>query len=162
GHAKFHGYDWSAEGDLQRALELNPNSVPTLLWYGEHWSYRDPIKANPILQHAQQPNPLSTTVIAFLARTFILLHHPDQGISEARKWIEFDPNSPYSHATLAAGYALQRNYPEAITELNKARRLGEPAETLGPLGYVYAMSGKRDEARQALAELIQTAKERFV
>src|SRR5262249_30321373 len=67
-----------------------------------------------------------------------------------------------SHATLARGYALQRNLPEAIAELNKAKRLGEPAEILGSLGYVYARSGKRDEARQALAELSRTAKERFV
>jgi len=97
-----------------------------------------------------------------LSWNFILLRQPDQAITEARKWIELDPNSPYSHATLAGAYALQRSYPEAIAELNKAKQLGEPAEILGSLGYVYAMSGKRDEARQALAELSRTAKERFV
>ena len=162
GHAKFHEYDWSAERDLQRALELNPNSAPALLWYGEYWSYRDPIKGIPILRRAQQLDPLSTTVTGFLSWNFILLRQPDQAIKEARKWIEMDPNSPYSHATLAGACALQRNYPEAIAELNKARQLGEPAETLGSLGYVYAMSSKRDEARQALTELKRTAKERFI
>jgi tetratricopeptide (TPR) repeat protein len=32
GHAKFHSFDWSGGQDLQRAIELNPNSVPALLW----------------------------------------------------------------------------------------------------------------------------------
>jgi tetratricopeptide (TPR) repeat protein len=57
---------------------------------------------------------------------------------------------------------MQRNYPEAIAEYNKAKQLGAAPWALGCLGYVYAMSGKRDEARAALAELSHTAKEQFV
>ena len=162
GHAKFHGYDWSAEKDLQRALQLNPNSVPVLLWYGEYWALRDPIKAIPILQRAQQLDPLSLAVSFFLSNTFILLRQPDQAIKEAQKMIELDSNNPNSHAFLALAYAMQRNYPEAIAEFNKGKQLGAPPWALGMLGYVYAMSGKRDEARQVLAELSQAAKQQFV
>jgi len=76
--------------------------------------------------------------------------------------IEQDPNNPRSHGTLADVYSLQQNYPEAIAEYHKAKQLGAGTLVLGRLGYVYAISGKRDEARQALAELKQAAREQFV
>ena len=162
GHAKFHGYDWSAEKDLQRALELNPNSVPVLLWYSEYWLLRDPIKAIPILQRAQQLDPLSLAVTWFLSGAYLSVRQPDPALKEALRMIEQDPNNPHSHGTLAEVYALQQNYPEAIAEKLKAKQLGAPPAALGSLGYLYAMSGKRDEARQVLAELSQAAKEQFV
>ena len=92
----------------------------------------------------------------------MVLRQPDPAIKEAQKMIELDSNNPNSHACLALVYAMQRSYPEAIAEFNKAKQLGAPPWALGMLGYVYAMSGKRDEARQVLAELSKTAKEQFI
>ena len=162
GHAKFHAFDWSAEKDLQRALELNPNSVPVLLWYGEYWLYRDPIKAIPLLQRAQQLDPLSLAVTWFLSGTYAFARQPDQALTEARRMIELDSNNPTSHRALAVAYGLRQQYPEAITELLKAKQVGAPPPALGFLGFFYAMSGKLDEARTLLEELSQAAKEQFV
>jgi serine/threonine-protein kinase len=162
GHAKFHQYDWSGEKDLQRALELNPNSVPVLLWYGEYWNYRDPNKAIPILQRAEQLDPLSTAVGQFLAGSFELTGQWDEFMKESLKLVELDSNNPYAHATLAQAYLKQRKFPEAIAEFDKAKQLGGPPWALSLLGYTYAVTGKKEEARQILVELNNLAKQQFV
>ena len=162
GHAKLHRYDWSAETDLQRALDLNPNSVPVLLWYGEYWNYRDPQKAIPILQRAQQLDPLSPAAGFFLSGSFVLLREPDQSMKVAQKVIELDSNNPYALGWLAIINLMQHNYPEAIAEFKKGKQLGGPPWETSLLGYAYAVSGKPDEARQILVELNKLAKEQFV
>ena len=162
GHAKFHRYDWSAEKNLQRALELNPNSVPVLLWYGEYWNYRDPIKAIPILQLAQQLDPLSTAVRYFLAGAFMDTGQWDEFMKESLKLVALDSNNPHAHAMLALAYLRQRKYPEAIAEFDKAKQLGGPPWALSMLGYTYAVTGKKDAARQILVELNKLARQQFV
>jgi serine/threonine protein kinase/TolB-like protein len=162
GHAKLHRYDWSCEKDLQRALELNPNSVPVLLWYGEYWNYRDPSKAVPILQRAQQLDPLSPAVGQFLVGAIGVTGQPDEYLREAQKWIEIDPNNPYSHANFALANIKQRKYLEAIAEFNKARQLGGPPWVLSLIGYTYAVIGKKEEARKILVELRNMSKQQFI
>jgi len=162
GHAKLHRYDWSCENDLQRALELNPNSVPVLLWYGEYWNYRDPSKAIPILRRAQQLDPLSVGVGNFLASAYGNLGQFDEFMKEAQKVMEIDPSNPSSYGNLALGNLRQRKYPEAIAEFNKAKQLGGPPWVQSMLGYTYAVTGKKEEARQILVELNTLAKQQFV
>ena len=162
GHAKFHSFDWSGGQDLQRAIELNPNSVPALLWYGEYWLFLDPAKAVPILKRAQQLDPLSFFPTWFLSYTFMFLRQPDEAVMEAQKMIELDPNNPIAHGTLARVYAGQQNHRNALAELNKAKELGARPTGLAFSGYIYAAAGKRDEARQAIAELEQLARKQYV
>jgi Tfp pilus assembly protein PilF len=59
GHVKVHELDPAAEQDLQRALELNPNSVTTLFWYAEFLMGSDLAKAIATLRRAQELDPLS-------------------------------------------------------------------------------------------------------
>jgi len=57
-------------------------------------------------------------------------------------------------------YAEQRRYAESLIELNRAVELSNSG--LDELGYVYAVSGQRKEARQILAELRDLSRRRYV
>lgn len=59
-------------------------------------------------------------------------------------------------------YEQMGHFPKAIAELDEANRLGETSITLGFLGRVYAVSGKKQEAQDVLAALEAQAKERYV
>jgi predicted negative regulator of RcsB-dependent stress response len=63
---------------------------------------------------------------------------------------------------LAHVYAYQQNHQGALAELKKAKELGARPLAVSFAGYIYAVAGKPDEARQAIAELKQMARERYV
>jgi tetratricopeptide (TPR) repeat protein len=112
--------------------------------------------------NAQELDPLSPAVGQFLVGAIGNSGQTEEYLKEAQKWIEIDKNSAYSHANLAVALLKNRRYPEAIAEFNKAKELGGPPWVLSLLGYTYAVTGKKEEARQILVELNNLAKQQFV
>jgi tetratricopeptide (TPR) repeat protein len=74
-----------------------------------------------------------------------------------------DPNFAAGHWWLGLPYEQKAMHREAIAEFQKAFDLsaGSPY-ILGALGHVYAVSGNRPKALQALADLREQAKHRYV
>ncbi len=93
----------------------------------------------------------------YLARRY------DESIEQHRKAIELEPNYWPGYSWLGHALAQQGRWPEAIAAFQKAvsieHVIAEP--TIG-LGRVYAVSGKKDEARRILAELNDRSKHPFV
>ena len=86
----------------------------------------------------------------------------DQSIEQTRRALELDPNFWWAYQNLGLIYERQRKYPEAISALEKARLSDVSPSSLGYLGYVYAVAGRRAEAQRVLEELKELSKRRHV
>src|SRR5260370_36997722 len=73
-----------------------------------------------------------------------------------------DPNFARGHWVISEPLEQEQRYDEAIAELQKARQLDETPIMLALLGHVYAVSGKRDEARKILSKLTELSKDTYV
>jgi Flp pilus assembly protein TadD len=74
----------------------------------------------------------------------------DRAIVEAQKALELDPNFPLAYRNFGMAY-IQKGMPEkAIAELKEALDRGQKHPRVkGMLGYAYAASGRRAEARNS-------------
>ena len=68
-----------------------------------------------------------------------------------------------SRLYLGRAYEQKRMYEEAIAALKESvdKTRGNPAH-IGSLGYIYAVSGKRDEAHKLLKQLQELSKQSYV
>ena len=73
-----------------------------------------------------------------------------------------DPNYLPARVALGLAYTQKGMHEEAIAEFQKAGNLEDQAETVGELGYVYAVSGKRSQAQEALYDLKERSERAFV
>ncbi len=86
----------------------------------------------------------------------------DQAIAELRKSLEMFPNLFIPHMALGSALIEKGDASAGVEELEKARAIDANPVVLGNLGYAYAKSGRKDEARKLIAELKEKAKERYV
>jgi len=144
-----------AEKEFKRALELNP-SYPT----GYHW-YSIFLKnvgkndeAAAMIKRAQELDPLSSVIGVNVSRMYGLQKNYDASIENSLKQIELDPNFAPAYQYLALSYLKRGRNAEAIAAAEKAVDLSNrSAISLGDLGYVYAVVGKRAEAVEKIKEL---------
>jgi len=73
---------------------------------------------------------------------------PDLAIDQLRKTIDLDPSYWLAHLTLGRAYEEKGQLSEALREHQTAKSLAQNNQTLGELGRVYALSGKRVEAQK--------------
>lgn len=100
-------------------------------------------------------------ISASAGTVFYLARRYDQAVEQLYKSLELDPNFPGAHLWLGIVYEQVARVKEAIAEIQKASSLGQPPE-LGLRGHAYAVSGKRAEAQEVLAELKELSKSRYV
>jgi tetratricopeptide (TPR) repeat protein len=72
------------------------------------------------------------------------------------------PNYFLPHMALGGALIEKGDYSEGIQELEKAKTLEPKPLEIGNLGYAYAKSGRKDEARKLLADLKEQSKRRYV
>jgi len=92
-----------------------------------------------------------------------LLHagRADEALIQLRKTSELEPNFWMPHFIAASAYIEKGMYPEAIAESRKEYEM--TGGNVIPFGtYALAKSGRRDEARAALNELLKLSATRFV
>lgn len=162
-------YDWdwtSAEKEYKRAIELNPRYAVAHQWYGGYLAVTG--RSNEALaerKRAQELDPLSLIINAELGMAFYYARDYDQAIEQFEKTLELDQNFPPPRAFLPAAYEQKGMYNEAIAEFKKAlslRGINEVGFLRAGLGHIYAVSGKKSEARKLLAELKQLSEQGYV
>ncbi|MGH9875920.1 MAG: tetratricopeptide repeat protein, partial [Pyrinomonadaceae bacterium] len=133
--------DWTgAEEEYKRALELDPNSVrahQTYAWHLEMFGRFD--EAMSHTKRAQELDPLSLELMWDIGVWFDFSRQYDRAIEQFQKMIEMDPKVIGARTMIAETYQKKGMYEEAIGELKNANVSGPP------LGYAYAVAGKRDE-----------------
>jgi tetratricopeptide (TPR) repeat protein len=96
---------------------------------------------------------------------FVLLHARklDRSIEQAFTAADVDPNMTLCYMTLGTAYEQQGKYREAIEAYEKCIALGgSVALSRAFIGHVYAKTGEREKAWDALRELQELSKTRYV
>jgi tetratricopeptide (TPR) repeat protein len=86
----------------------------------------------------------------------------DRAIEYFRKTLEMDSNFVIARVDLALVYAQQREFSRALAELQKARQLQDDRYVLSEVGYVFALSGRRQEAQKVLSDLTVVSEQRYI
>src|SRR5882724_497821 len=150
--------DWTgAEEEYKRALELDPNSVrahETYAWHLEMFGRFDDAMSH--LKRAQELDPLSLELMWNMGVWLSFSRQYDRAIEQLQKIIEMDSEFEPAHTFIAETYQKKGMYEEAIAELKSAHVSGPP------LGYAYAVAGKRDEAQKILNDLKEQSKQGYV
>ena len=151
-------YSWQwgeAEKEFKRAIEQNPNYPTAYHWYSillKNVGRND--EAAAMIKRAQELDPLSSIIGVNVSRMYGLQNNHDASIENSLKIIELDPNFAPAYEYLALSYLKRGRNAEAIAAAEKAVDLNNRAGiTLGDLGNVYAVVGKRAEAIDKIKEL---------
>jgi TolB-like protein/DNA-binding winged helix-turn-helix (wHTH) protein/Flp pilus assembly protein TadD len=149
--------DWEgSQQEFQRAIDRNPNYAPAHQWYAE-WLYdqaRFP-EAETEMRKAYQLDPLSLVIGTALGDVFYYSRQFQRAVDLERQVLSLEPNFGLAHESLAFDYIQQSKFPEAVAEMQSARRhMGEDPAEYARLGYAYAMAGQRRQAETILRNLI--------
>lgn len=155
--AETHEWDWAtAEREYKRALELNPGDARAHNWYAGYLMYvgrfDDGISE---AKRARDLDPLSLPINNALAGRLLAGSRYDEALQQVQETLELDAHFAPAHQTLGWVYLHSGKQEEAIREFQNALQLSgtEDTDLQLDLGFAYAVTGKRDEARRILAKL---------
>jgi serine/threonine-protein kinase len=158
-------YDWNwpaAEKECLRALEIDPNNAEfhgnyaTVLSHtGRH------AQALAQANRARELNPVDMVMNSLEGQYLLHAGRTDEALSQLRKTEELEPNFWMPHSFAASAYIEKGMFAEAIAESRKESQLS--GGNVFPFGiYALAKSGRRDEARTALNELLKLSATKYV
>ena len=151
-----HSWQWGeAEKEFKRAIELNPNYPTAYHWYSiflKGLGRND--EAAAMIKRAQELDPLSSVIAVNVSRMYQLQNNHDASIENSLKLIELDPNFGPAYEYVALSYLKRGRNAEAVAAAEKAVALTQGSSiTIGDLGFVYAVVGKRAEALDKIKQL---------
>jgi TolB-like protein/DNA-binding winged helix-turn-helix (wHTH) protein/Tfp pilus assembly protein PilF len=159
-------YNWAeSEKSLKRALELNPNYSVAHHLYGDAYlaSIGKTDAAISELRKAQELDPLSLVIATDLAKWLCLAGKFDEGMRRFQEVLNVDPNFTLAHLYRSWAYLLQKKYPDALAEIEKARSSSANRPYVVRLmGVIYADEGKRKEALEIISQLKDRSKYTYV
>ena len=150
--------------EFQRAIELNPNYATAHHWYSNSLLVADGRFDEAVREakRAVEVDPLSLIINADLGSTLIVARRYDEAIAQLRRTVALDNNFGYAHWNLGLAIYLKGDRTAAIAEFEKARAIEPSPDVLGLLGRAYAEAGRKEEARQILKLLNETAEHGYV
>jgi len=160
-----YDYDWpAAEREFRRGVELSPNYARAHELLG--WYLVEVGRTDEGLDHARRAvalDPLSVESAGSLGWQLYFARRYDDAIAETRKAIDLEPQSGFGYSVLGLVYAQQGRFVESIASEQKSREKGGGlVQSDALLASYYARAGRPAEARQALAELLASAKRQYV
>jgi len=165
GHIHMHCYEWAeARGELERAIELNPNYAHARQLHAFYLAFNGRIEeAGAEMDRALRLDPLSLPINTDVGVIHYFAREYDQAIDQYRKTVELDSNFDRAHFWLAAACEQKQRYEEAIAEYRIAIELSRGSlEAHASLGHAYARAGRRDEALLIFEELNSDSPRKYV
>ena len=109
-----------------------------------------------LMEEAVRLDPLSTAMNHFLGNVYIFNERYDDGIRQADKLLEIDPNMRSAIELKGWATGFKKNWEEAIILFKEVYRLtGHPLKGLMPMGFAYGMAGKKEEAMECMRKIEQ-------
>ena len=156
--------DWDlvgADAELQRALELDPNSAPAHFFSALIPLFRGELSEGlRLVLEAEKLDPVPPITSYVATAAYLANDQIDDAISEGQRTLQLDPNYFYLDSDLAAAYREKGNFAEAITLYTKAEEATHLPSS--GLAITYARMGRQVEARNILAQLLQAREKRYV
>jgi len=154
----------SAERELRRALQVNPNCAMAhfhcgILFADLHRSD----EAAAAFQRALQLDPVSCWNSTIAGWILCELGRDEAGKQHLQKARELDPSFFYTWSASSVVHCFEGNYAEAVAEAEEGVRLsaGLPLARAWA-GYALAMAGRRAAALAILEQLDELSHERYV
>jgi len=158
-------YDWDwvvAEGEFQAALGLDPNLATAHLWFG---TYRAQVgdfnRAISELQRAQELDPLSGEINAYLGLVLYWARQYSDSLNQFRQAITFDPTFVPSYVCFAWALAASGDTKAALEVCEQAVERQPNAWTILALARAQALAGDQVTAASTMAGMGKEAA-RFV
>jgi len=160
----FYDWDWQAsEEQLQKALDLNPNSSAAYRGLG---CLRMALgRTDESLKAAEQGLRLSPMYLWTRFDSTMLLTlagENDEAIRQARRTLEWEPTFGLQRAILGVAHAEKGQLDLAVRELEAAVQAQRIPATVSFLAHAYALSGRKPEAERLVAELASVAEHQYV
>jgi TolB-like protein/Flp pilus assembly protein TadD len=151
-------FDWDWEGaerEFKQAIELNPNYAAAYSGYAYYFTALGRLdEAIAECRRAVELDPLSVVIKDPMSIALLRAGRLEQAKEHLKKILNMEPN--YSHAWWLLGqtYILESRYEEGISEIEKALDLSKNnALILSGLGWAYAISNRKSDAREIVDEL---------
>ncbi len=161
------GYDLNWEGaerHFRRAIEIDRNDATGHHWLGLYLLSLGRFDEALVEVHrAETLDPLSPVISAGMSLIYYYGRRYDEAIRQGYQTLELDPNFGAAHEVLGMAFAQKGNYSEAIAEVDRLGYLsGLPALVIADQGVVFQLAGKKEQAQNALASLIQLSHKQHV
>jgi TolB-like protein/DNA-binding winged helix-turn-helix (wHTH) protein/Flp pilus assembly protein TadD len=165
GSARTIEWDWEgAEAEFRRAIELDPDSIVSHLWYGWHLRARGRLaEGEARRRRALELDPLNVPVNREVAREVNAAGDEEAALAQLNRALELEPDQASTHLEVAL-FHIERGRGDA-----GSRHLGRALafEFQGPLplaslAVVHAASGNAGEARRLLEKLRAESARRYV
>ena len=165
-YVKFE-YDWDWQGageEFKRALDLNPNSSATHLWYGIYLGDQERMdESEREITTARILDPLSLHVNMVFAAMLYMQRKYDEAIGQLQKTLELDPGFQPAYHLLAAVYEEKGQFPQAVEQSLRGLKLARySAITLGELRDAFQTGGIQAFWRKDIELLEQQARHSYV
>ena len=161
-HKSAVEWDWAgAEKEFEVAIALNPNCVTARHWHAYNLiSMGRTVEAIAEIERARQIDPVSLIINTDAGHIYYLARRYDRALAILQETVTMDPYFAIGHERLGEVYSVLGRYEEAIEQFQKARKLfnGPPGEIEARLGYVYAVSGRRNKAQRELDDMIRQSR----
>jgi tetratricopeptide (TPR) repeat protein len=108
-----------------------------------------------VINRAHELDPQSVVISLQLASPYMFAREYTQAIDKIREALRMNPEFPLGIYMLATCYEQLGRFDEALAEY---RRIAGTSLGLTGLGYVYGRSGRQQEARQILQQLLSDSK----
>jgi len=151
-------YDWdlaTAEKELRRAIELDPNDPTPHEWYC-HLLIVQGHNSEALAEahHALDLDPVNPLFHDVVAETYYFGRSYDAAIDEALQVVKIHPGDLSAQFWLGSAYREKKMYPQAIETFQHARQLsGDIPFMVMAYGHTQALAGNADEARSVLKKL---------
>ena len=144
-----------ANQSYRRAIELNPNSA--IAHYRYSFNLLTSLEIDGAIREmrrSQELDPVSLPINTTLAGCFIYAGQYDEAIKYSKLALEVDPEFGHARFNLADAYEWKGLHNEAAAEFMKLSEQ-QGYRLFGKIGlaFVYARSGRQDEARRLIAEV---------
>jgi serine/threonine protein kinase/tetratricopeptide (TPR) repeat protein len=158
-HAYQKMWQWEeAEREFKRAIQLNPNYATAHQWYGLSLRDRGRLDEGLVeLKRAEELDALSLVIGTNLVEGYWTVGDLNSAVAQGKKMIDLDPTFPRAHDNLGLAYLQQGRHAEALEETQKALVLSSSGDRrpLRDLGYVYGVTGRRDQALAILKQILE-------
>jgi TolB-like protein len=156
--------DWdlpAEDAELERALQVDPNSAPVHFFLALMPLFRGDVKEGlQLVLRAEQLDPMSPIISYVTTAAYLADNRLEEAINEGQRTQQLDPHYFYLDSALAAAYREKGNVAEAIALYTRAQE--ETHVPSSGLAITYARTGRQIEARKILDQLLQERRRRYV
>jgi eukaryotic-like serine/threonine-protein kinase len=164
--ATVHMFEWGfpdAEKEFRQALALDPNNAGAHEGYGMFLARMGRFdEASAELRRAVQLEPLWLANDVALGNVYYFQGRYDEAIKEYNNVLEMNPDYWLAHGYRAFAYEKQGKFQEAEADLKRVLAAFPHTNAKAALGELYALSGKKAEARRIARELQENSKKEYV